>query len=92
MVLEAMASGLPVITARTVGAAELITPASGIVLDDPEDTVALTAAIARLVEDLKGRKAMGAAARTIAEQWSCRRMAQSYWKLYEEVLAKKSLT
>ncbi len=35
--LEAMAAGLPVVTARTAGGAEIITPECGIVLDDPDD-------------------------------------------------------
>ena len=41
--LEAMAAGLPVVTARTAGGAEIITPECGIVLDDPDDPQALAA-------------------------------------------------
>ena len=37
VVLEAMASGVPVILAATVGAAEVVTPDCGVVLPDPED-------------------------------------------------------
>ncbi|MCG0583610.1 glycosyltransferase family 4 protein, partial [Burkholderia cenocepacia] len=35
--LEAMAAGLPVVTARTAGGAEIITRECGIVLEDPDD-------------------------------------------------------
>jgi glycosyltransferase involved in cell wall biosynthesis len=43
VVLEAMASGLPVVTARATGAAGLVTADAGIVLADADDTAALSA-------------------------------------------------
>jgi glycosyltransferase involved in cell wall biosynthesis len=84
VVIEAMASGLPVITATTTGAAEIVTPECGVVLSDTEDTQALAQAMSRLA-DHELRNRMGQAARSIAEQHSWASMAQSYVDLFEEL-------
>ncbi len=64
--LEAMASGLPVITSRRNGAAEILTPGvDGLVVDDPADAGALAAAIASL-GDPDRRAEMGTRARRTA--------------------------
>ncbi|HSV08704.1 MAG TPA: glycosyltransferase family 4 protein [Candidatus Binatus sp.] len=48
VVLEACAAGVPVVTSRLAGAAELLDGAlAGLVVDDPEDEEALAAALAR---------------------------------------------
>src|SRR5439155_16485112 len=60
VVLEALACGLPVVTTRYNGAAELLSPpADGLVIDDPHDAPALGAAITRM---------LGPAYRTAASQ------------------------
>jgi UDP-glucose:(heptosyl)LPS alpha-1,3-glucosyltransferase len=66
--LEGLASGLPTITTRSNGAAELITTGKqGIVLDHSSDAEALAKAMERLLEpDL--RRGMGLAARALALQ------------------------
>jgi glycosyltransferase involved in cell wall biosynthesis len=87
VVLEAMASGLPVITASNVGAAELITPECGAVLPDPTDAQALAAALAALVDDPHRRARMGEAARAVAERHTWAHMAASYLSTYDEVAA-----
>lgn len=87
VVLEAMASGLPVITAGTVGAADLVTPESGVVLPDPDDVGALAGALRALAGDPEGRARRGRAARRVAEQHTWARMADAYLRLYEEVRA-----
>jgi len=87
VVTEAMACGLPVITAATTGAAELITPASGIVLPDSEDTEALAVALSTLVGDRDCRRRMGQAARAIAQKHSWASKAQSYIDLFEDLSA-----
>lgn len=84
VVIEAMASGLPVITARTTGAADLLTPESGIVLSDSDDVVGLATALS-LLADRQLRQKMGEAARTIAENHSWTKMAQRYVDLFEEL-------
>ncbi len=86
VLLEAMASGLPVITAATAGGAEIVTPDCGVVLSDPDDSQALVQALENLTSDRNRRAQMGQAARAIAEQYSWTGMAQSYVNLFEEML------
>lgn len=81
-VLEAMASGLPVVTAATCGAAELVTPDCGHVVENPEDAAAIGEALGRLVSDPAARKRMGLAGRQIALAHSWQKMAESYWTLF----------
>ena len=87
VVLEAMAAGLPVITASTTGAAELVTPESGIVLPNPDDEQALAQALLLLAGDRNLRSQMGQAARAIAQHHSWDKMAQSYVDLFEELMS-----
>ena len=86
VVTEAMASGLPVITTETTGAAEVVTPACGIVLSDSEDTEGLSQALNLLTRNPDQRKQMGKVARLIAEQHSWSSKAQSYIELFEETV------
>lgn len=87
VVSEAMATGLPVITARTTGAAEIVTPECGIVLSDSEDVPGLTKALQRLASNRDLREQMGKAGRAIAEQHSWKSKAESYLQLFEELIA-----
>ncbi|AFZ55880.1 glycosyltransferase family 4 protein [Anabaena cylindrica FACHB-243] len=86
VVIEAMASGLPVITAKTTGAADLVTPSCGIVVSDCDDVDALADALTLLNSDRTIRQQMGKAARTIAEQHSWTTMAQTYVDIFEELI------
>lgn len=92
VLLEAMASGLPVITARTVGAADCVTPGSGIVLDDPNDEEALADALRMLVADPNHRLEMGRAARLVAQDYHIRTTAERYVDLFETLGTKPSLS
>ncbi|CAB3689116.1 N-acetyl-alpha-D-glucosaminyl L-malate synthase [Paraburkholderia phenoliruptrix] len=83
--LEAMAAGLPVVTARTAGGAEIITSECGIVLDDPDDPRALAAAVARLAADEPARRKMGVAANELATGFGWARMAAQYIALYRQL-------
>jgi glycogen synthase len=83
--LEAMAAGLPVVTARTAGGAEIITPECGIVLEDPDDPKALASAIAQLAESGDTRRAMGVAANELATGFGWARMAAQYIALYRQL-------
>jgi glycosyltransferase involved in cell wall biosynthesis len=83
--LEAMAAGLPVVTARTAGGAEIITPDCGIVLDDPDDAAALAHAIQQLADDTPRRLAMGEAAAQLATSFGWARMAAQYIALYRRL-------
>jgi glycosyltransferase involved in cell wall biosynthesis len=86
VVIEAMASGLPVITASATGAADLVTPASGIVISDADDADALSQALQLLSSDRSLCQKMGQAARCVAEQHSWTNMAQTYLDLFEELI------
>jgi glycosyltransferase involved in cell wall biosynthesis len=83
--LEALAAGLPVVTARTAGGAEIITPDCGIVLEDPDDVRALAVAIAQLDGDDIARRAMGHAAAALAGEFGWSRMAAQYIALYRQL-------
>lgn len=86
VVSEAMAVGLPVITAANVGAAEIITPDCGIVIPDSEDIQALAKALTMLATDEPLRRRMGEAGRTIAEHHSWVSKAKIYIDLFEQLV------
>lgn len=87
VVIEAMATGLPVITARTTGASEIVTPECGIVVSDSEDVRELTNALKRLTNDSHLREQMGRAGRTVAEKHSWKSKAATYLALFEELIS-----
>jgi glycosyltransferase involved in cell wall biosynthesis len=89
VVSEAMASGLPVITAATTGAAEIVTPECGLVLPESEDSQALAAAMKTLANNKEMRIEMGRVGRLIVERHSWESKAQNYLDLLEE-LARQS--
>ncbi len=84
VLLEALASGLPVITTRQTGAADILTPETGIVLPDTEDADALAAALAALAADPQRLAAMSRAARALALQHGWTDMAAAYLDLLAE--------
>ncbi|GAB4133484.1 MAG: glycosyltransferase family 4 protein [Cyanobacteria bacterium J069] len=83
VLLEAMAAGLPVVTAATVGGAEIVTPECGVVLPDPNDQPALAQILQTLVADPQRRSQMGQAARRRAETQTWDVTAQQYLTLFE---------
>lgn len=86
VLLEALASGLPVITATATGGAELVTPECGVVLPDSDNTDALAVALLSMVSDRTLMQQMGQAARALAEKYSWQTMAQTYMDLFEEFI------
>jgi len=85
VLLEALASGLPVITATATGGAELVSTECGVVLPDSDDTDALADALLSLVSDRTLMQQMSKAARFVAEQYSWTTMAQTYVELFEKL-------
>ena len=85
VLLEAMASGLPVITAETAGGAELVPPEAGVVLKDPDNIAGLEQALQRLLASPEKRRVMGEAARAVAESHSWKDMARQYAEWMEEL-------
>lgn len=90
VVLEAMASGVPVVTAATVGAAELVGDDAGIVISDPDDQEGLRDALRALTSDAGLRNQMGAAGRARAESHTFNAMAGQYLDLLEEMAGRKT--
>ncbi|WP_265333397.1 glycosyltransferase family 4 protein [Burkholderia cenocepacia] len=83
--LEAMAAGLPVVTARTAGGAEIITRECGIVLEDPDDPAALAQAIGALAASRDTCRAMGDAARELMTRFGWAHMGAQYVALYRRI-------
>lgn len=81
--LEAMASGLPIVTTRCEGVAELISD-NGIVVDDPTPA-ALAAAVRKLADQRTMLTAMSRAAREKAKTLGWDAVAESYLQLYAKV-------
>jgi len=85
VLFEAMASGLPVITAITAGGCEVVTAESGIVLLDSEDVNGLAEAMNLLAKNPLKRQQMGQASRAIVQQYGWDSVAKSYVDLFEEL-------
>ncbi len=92
VVLEAMASGLPVITTKAMVVAALVTPESGIVLSNTEDVDALTNAIAQIVDNNGLGKTMGKAGVAIAQSHTWNSTAGKYLDLFEQQYLRKQPT
>ncbi len=90
VLLEALSAGLPVITVRTAGGAEVIGADSGIVLDDPDDAAALAAAVMRVAGDSGYARGLGERARDVARGLSWQAMAERYLTVYEQVHARRA--
>jgi glycosyltransferase involved in cell wall biosynthesis len=84
VLLEALASGLPVVTACTVGNANLVEDDAGFIIPSPDDVDALTEALGRLASDPALRARMSRAARQVAEANSWSEMGDAYIRLFEE--------
>ena len=87
VITEAMACGLPVVTSRCAGAAELIEDGKeGLLLSDPNDPVVLAKHIAYLLESPEARQALGMAARLKAEMYSVEECARQTESVYRRLL------
>ncbi len=84
VLLEALASGLPVLTAQTAGGAEIIGLA-GRVLENPDDRETLAAWMRELKDSPELRQSMGEQARAIALAHNWQSMATQYRELYTRV-------
>ena len=85
VVLEAMASQLPVVTTRYNGVAELMTHGvNGRLFDDPSDWRELTDSLLPLM-DAGARRTMGAAARRLAEAHPLERNFSQIVDVYREL-------
>jgi sugar transferase (PEP-CTERM/EpsH1 system associated) len=86
-ILEAMASGLPVIASNVGGNAELVSAGETGALVAAQDVTAMTAAMELYIDDVARRRLHGAAGRRRAvELFSLEVMVERYLELYDEVL------
>lgn len=81
--LEAMASGLPIIVTRCEGVEELI-KGNGIIVEEP-NAEAISKTIRKLVDDRSALLQMADQAKKQAKQFTWRRNAEEYLALYERV-------
>jgi glycosyltransferase involved in cell wall biosynthesis len=83
VVLEAMASGLPVIASRIAGACDMVVDGETGLLLPPDDAGALAAAVARLAGDAPTRQSFGRAGRERVERlYSWGSAARAYLDLF----------
>ncbi|MDD5132490.1 MAG: glycosyltransferase family 4 protein [bacterium] len=89
VITEAMASGLPVVTSRLAGAAELITDGeTGLLLQNPENPGELQDKILKLVKDVDYRKKIGSNAAAIMQQYSWEKIKIEYENICEVLRSK----
>lgn len=83
-ILEAMATGLPVVTTHVGGTAELVEEGVTGLLVGPDDPVAFAHALDRLAEDPGGRARMGAAGyERVCDHFDAEKTARRMVSLYE---------
>lgn len=89
-VLEAMATGLPVVATRVGGIPEVVTDGKTGLLVPPGDLAALAAAIGRILQDPTGARRMGQAGRAQVErEFSLGRMVERTEQFYAELIREK---
>jgi UDP-glucose:(heptosyl)LPS alpha-1,3-glucosyltransferase len=89
VVLEALACGLPVVTSRYNGAAELMRPPrEGFVVSHPHDHAALASALTQLLDPAR-REACGRAARQAAAAWTIEHHYRKWLDVFAEVVARR---
>ncbi len=87
--LEALASGLPVITTKNSGASEIIKDGvQGFVVREPEDVSSIAAGINVLLDDREKLNSMGENARRLAEEFTFEKNISRTKKLYDTLITK----
>ncbi len=88
VMLEAMASALPVVTTRNGGPSEIITPGEDGFLVEPTDSEELATALVKVLDDENERSRMGGNAhRKVVARYTWDRIAERNMEVYREVLA-----
>ncbi len=86
-VLEAMASGLPVIATRIAGSEELVVDGATGLLVNPEDVDSLRDSLSRLIVEAETRERMGRAARRrVASEYSWENAARRYSEYLQKAI------
>jgi len=89
VVIEALACGLPVVTSRYNGAADLMQPPrEGFVLDEPHNHAALADAMIALIDPVR-RDTCGRSARQAAAAWTIDHHYRAWLDLFAEVAVRR---
>jgi 1,2-diacylglycerol 3-alpha-glucosyltransferase len=89
VLLQAMASGIPVVAADSRALPEFVSPANG-VLADPHDPERLALILRELLASPERRQALGAAGRQSAERYGIETVSDQWEALYQSVLQRTS--
>lgn len=87
VVLEALASGLPVVSADAPNARVLLTEGITGMIVSPRDAAAYADAIEQIIDDLERRRAMGRAAREASAAFTWDAACESVFRAYRSLLA-----
>jgi glycosyltransferase involved in cell wall biosynthesis len=87
--VEAMASGLPVVATGVGGVAEVLDGGRAGLLVPPRDEHALRARVSELIGDHCAATELGARARTRARHYDARRVVDAYMDLYRSVAKRR---
>ncbi|MCH7809034.1 MAG: glycosyltransferase family 4 protein [Chloroflexi bacterium] len=90
ILLEAMASGVPIVASRIPGFAAVVKDGEQGLLVPPRDSEALCEALKRLLSDAGMREAMGRAAALHARSWSWDEVSSEVLAFYEETAANRN--
>ena len=90
VLLEAMASGMPVITAETCGMPDVVEDGFNGLLVPPADAIAIEAAVLRLAASSEFRQSLGQAAQLTMARYTWERSALMLEKLFRHVIADES--
>lgn len=85
VLLQAMASGVPVVAADTRALPEFVSPTNG-VLVDPHDPKRLSRALAELLTSPERRRLLGSGGRRSAERYSVETVTDEWESLYRSML------
>jgi phosphatidyl-myo-inositol alpha-mannosyltransferase len=90
ILLEAMATGRPVVASEISGYASVMTQEKEGILVPPKQEVPLAQAITRLLKDEALRSAMGLAGRVTAEKYGWERIGRQVLDFYSEILKSRN--